>query len=231
LAIQDDYAPMSDGREDSPAGDPAWEKPGTQVIAPVDDPYLGFERRLRAPLQRVGDHVMEPLIGLLARLGVSPHAMSGFQVLLSVGVFYTLPRWPRGSLFLWLAALASDGVDGMLARRLGRASSFGMLWDQVCDHAREVLVVAALAYYGVVPPLWPLLYASTYPAFNLLIFLGNRFATPLALAVKMYLVLYPALIAYLGWGINVLNPALALATMAMVASGGTVLWRLYGAMQ
>lgn len=195
------------------------------------DPYAGVERRVRAPLLQGAAALIEPLLDLLGRLGVSPNAVSAFQVFLTVGVFYTLPRWPHGSLALWLAAVVSDGIDGMLARRLDRASAFGLLWDQVCDHTREALVVGALAHYGLVWPLWAVLYAFAYPALNLALYLCNRHRVPLGLAVKPYVALYPALLAYLAWGVNLLTPALALATTAMVAGCAVAFRRLYWVLQ
>ncbi len=231
MATEDGYVDAGDERERPSDHGPV---PGGDPRAAADqpnDPYLGLERRLRVPLEQWGAGILEPLIAALSRLGISPNAVSAFQVLLVVGVFYTLPRWPRGSLALWLAAVATDGVDGTLARRLSRASTFGMLWDQTCDLAREALVVGALAHYGVVRPLWATLYAAAYPAFSLALFLCNQYAVPLALALKSYLVFYPALILYLGWGVNALTPALALATVAMAAGCSVALWRLRRAMQ
>jgi phosphatidylglycerophosphate synthase len=198
--------------------------------APPADPYLGLERRLRVPLLRLGDRLFEPLIAFLSRRGVSPHAVSGLQVLLAASAFYALPRWPRGTLLLWLTALTTDGVDGMLARRSRRASSFGMLWDQTCDHAREALVVASLAHYGLVAPLWAVFYAFAYPALNVVLYLANRYAVPLPLAPRHYLTFYPALIAYLACGTDLLTPALALATAGMAAGCGVALWRLHRVM-
>jgi len=228
--LRRDHGYVEAGDEYPPDSGPATEDSRSPAAQP-NDSYLGVERRLRVPLEQAETLVFEPLLALLSRLGISPNAVSAFQVLLILGLFYTLPRWPRGSLLLWLGALASDGVDGMLARRLGRATTFGMLWDQTCDHVREALVVAALAHYGAVRPLWATLYAAAYPAFNLALYLSNRYAVPLALGLKSYLIFYPALIAYLWWGIDALTPALAVATTAMVAGCGVALWRLHGVLQ
>ena len=200
------------------------------VIPGPEDSCSGLERRLKAPVQRAQAVVLRPLIELLAHLRISPHAVSAFQILLALALFYTLPRARLSCLFIWLGALLLDTVDGMLARELGRSSAFGALWDQACDHTREILVVAALAYYGAAAPLWCTLYAFAYPALNLGLLLSNRHGVPPAGAIKTYLVFYPALIAYLGWGVNCLTPALALATLAMAAQSGLALWRLYRVM-
>jgi phosphatidylglycerophosphate synthase len=201
------------------------------VVTPgPTDSYSGLERRLKAPVQRGQAFFLGPLVTLLQRLGVSPHAVSAFQIVLGLILLYVLPRSPHCALFLWVVALLSDSVDGMLARRLQRASQFGALWDQTCDHVREILVVAALAHHGVAGALWATLYALAYPAFNLALLLCNRHSVPLSFAVKTYLVFYPALIAYLGWGVNYVTPALAIATLAMATGTGIALRRLYSVM-
>ncbi len=199
------------------------------VTTGAEDSYSRLERRLKAPVQRAQAAVLGPLIRLLARLGISPHAVSACQILLALVLFFTLPHARLASLFIWLVALVLDTLDGMLARTLGRSSAFGALWDQACDHTREILVVAALASFGLASPLWSTLYAFSYPALNVGLLLSNRYGVPPAAAVKSYLVFYPALIAYLGWGVNYLTPALALATIAMAAQSGLALWRLYRA--
>jgi phosphatidylglycerophosphate synthase len=231
LETRDSQPGLAVEAEMAPAADLAMPESPATIAAPPNDSYLGIERRLRVPLQRWAGRLLDPLTALLSRVGVSANAVSAFQVLLTAGAFYALPRRPRASLLLWLAALASDGIDGMLARRVGRPSTFGMLWDHTCDHAREALLVAALAHYGLVRPLWATLYAFTYPAQNVTVYLSNHYAVPLALASRNYLTFYPALIAYLGWGINALTPALLLATTTMAAGCGVALWRLHRVMR
>ena len=194
------------------------------------DSYFVLERRLKPGVQRWLGRLLGPLVNLLCRLRISPDVVSSLQLPLAVGFFCTLPRWPRAGLVLWLLALLCDSVDGMVARRQGRASAFGALWDQACDHCREILVVAALAHYRLVSPLAATLYAFAYPAHNLALLLCNRHGVPLLFSLKTYLVLYPALIAYLGWGVNRLTLALVVAVLAMSASTGLALWRLRGAM-
>lgn len=195
------------------------------------DSYSSLERRLRTRTQRALVYLLGPAVELLRYLGVSPHAVSASQILLAMGFLYLLPRSPHWSLLLWSLSLLADGLDGMLARKLGRTSAFGALWDQACDHTREILIVAALAHYGAAGAFWATLYALAFPGLNLALALTNRQGVPVGFVVKTYLVLYPALIAYLGWGVNLLTPALALATLAMAAGIGVSLWRLRSVME
>lgn len=59
----------------------------------------------------------------------------------------------------WLLALASDVLDGYLARKLGVASIRGRLWDSLGDKAFYVAVITAFTAQGFLTPLlsWGLL--------------------------------------------------------------------------
>ncbi|MGA9349481.1 MAG: hypothetical protein WBW48_11870 [Anaerolineae bacterium] len=60
-------------------------------------------------------------------------------------------------------------------------------------------------------PFPAVLYAITYPALNLTLFLCNYHQVPLPLALKSYLVVYPALFAYLWFSVNWLDEAVSLS--------------------
>jgi hypothetical protein len=51
----------------------------------------------------------------------------------------------------------------------------------------------------------------TYPGFNLTLSLCNLHRAPLPFAIKSYLVVYPALFAYLWFGVNNLDAAVVLS--------------------
>ena len=177
--------------------------------------YSSLERRLLEPVRRLESALLKPAVVLLAALGVSPNAISASQVVIGGAIALLVADRPRAAFALFVLALFLDGLDGALARHTGRCSPFGALLDQFCDHAREILMVAALAGTGTLDPFWATLYAFVYPAFNLTLFLCNYHRTPLPLALKSYLVVYPALFLYLWWGINWLDEAVALSTALM----------------
>ncbi len=177
--------------------------------------YSSLERRLLEPVRRLESALLKPAVVLLAALGVSPNAVSASQVVVGGAIVPLVADRPRAAFALFVLALLLDGLDGALARHTGRCSPFGALLDQFCDHAREILMVAALARTGTLDPFWATLYAFVYPAFNLTLFLCNYHHTPLPLALKSYLVVYPALFLHLWWGINWLDEAVALSTALM----------------
>lgn len=194
------------------------------------DSYSSIERRFLAPGRRLLLRIHSPLVRLLARLHVSPNAVSLAGPLLGVVFVFMVRRDPRLSFIICLLSVAVDGVDGALARYTGRASDFGALFDQVCDHARETLIVAGLAWSGALLPLWGSLYPFVYTAINVTLFLGNYYGAPAPLAIKSWIVLYPAILVYLLWGRNYLNLAAPLSIALMLITIVHGLWLLSHAM-
>ena len=182
------------------------------------DSYSSLERRLLAPARNLLRAVFSPLVRVLAALRVSPNAVSFSQVILAAILVALMPTHPRAAFVLFVAAIALDGVDGALARATNRATKFGALFDQYCDHIREVTVIAGLALYGALNPFLAGLYGLTFPGFNLTLYLCNSHRVSLPFAIKSYLVVYPALFVYLWFGVNTLDAAVALsiALMALV---------------
>jgi phosphatidylglycerophosphate synthase len=89
--------------------------------------------------------LLDPVVTLLASLGVSPLAVT------SSGLFASaIGAWviARGSLFwgaVWiLLAGVCDVLDGSLARRLGRETKFGAFIDSTFDRVSEFLIYGGL---------------------------------------------------------------------------------------
>jgi phosphatidylglycerophosphate synthase len=194
------------------------------------DSYSSIERRFLAPVRGLLSRVHSPLVRLLARLHVSPDSVSLAGPLLGVVFVFTVRHHPRLSFIIWFLSVAVDGVDGALARYIGRASDFGTLFDQVCDHARETLIVVGLAWSGALSPLWGSLYPFVYTTINVTLFLGNSYGSPAPLAIKSWMVLYPAILLYLLWGRNYLNLAAPLSIALMLFTIVHGLWLLSRAM-
>jgi phosphatidylglycerophosphate synthase len=194
------------------------------------DSYSAAERRILGPARSILAAIYGPIAALLAAIGVTPNAVSLFQIVLGLAVVLLIPTQPRLALIVFVVALASDGVDGLLARRTGRVTKFGGLLDQYADHVREVMVVAGLAAHGALHPFIAVMYGLAYPAANLTLYICNAYGAPLPIAIKTYLTFYPAMALYLLGGPNLLGPAGALAVglMAILVMQG--LWRLRAAM-
>ncbi|MBI1885283.1 MAG: CDP-alcohol phosphatidyltransferase family protein [Chloroflexi bacterium] len=95
----------------------------------------------RSFLQRLTD----PIVGVLASLGLSPNHLTLIGVLGNVGAAVLVARGqflPGG--IVTLAASAVDLLDGALARATGRATAFGSIFDAVMDRVSEAAVLFGL---------------------------------------------------------------------------------------
>lgn len=70
-------------------------------------------------------------------------------------------------LILLLLAIASDVLDGKVARAIGSASPLGMLFDHGTDFLFVTCTMAALAYIDVISPLLPLLVVIAFSQYVL----------------------------------------------------------------
>jgi phosphatidylinositol phosphate synthase len=93
--------------------------------------------------------VLAPIVNLLLKLGVSPDAVT---LVGTVGVAGgALAFYPRGELFVGTVVITlfvfSDLVDGAMARKSGRSSTFGSFWDSTLDRIGDAAVFGGLALY------------------------------------------------------------------------------------
>ncbi|MDP3767007.1 MAG: CDP-alcohol phosphatidyltransferase family protein [Dehalococcoidia bacterium] len=92
--------------------------------------------------------ITDPLVGVIARTGVTPNQLSVAGFTGNVGAAALAARGqflPAGLLMLGASAL--DLLDGALARATGRESPFGAVLDSVLDRLSEAAVLSGLAFY------------------------------------------------------------------------------------
>lgn len=92
--------------------------------------------------------ILDPLVGFLAALGVTPTMVTVFGLALSaVGAVFAA----RGSLLasgiILLVAGLCDTLDGSLARLQGTVSTFGAFIDSTGDRIMELFYFGALIFY------------------------------------------------------------------------------------
>ncbi|HXF51024.1 MAG TPA: CDP-alcohol phosphatidyltransferase family protein [Dehalococcoidia bacterium] len=97
----------------------------------------------RAPAQ-----LLDPVVAVLARTGVTPNALSTLGFLGNVGAgAFAGSGWFLAAGLTTLAASALDLFDGALARATGRVTRFGAVYDSVLDRLSEAAVLGGLLYY------------------------------------------------------------------------------------
>ncbi len=104
------------------------------------------------PLQllprRAPARLLDPIVSLLARTGVTPNGLStaGFLGNVAAGAFAG-GGWFLAAGLATLAASALDLLDGGLARATGRVTRFGAVYDSVLDRLSEAAVLGGLLYH------------------------------------------------------------------------------------
>lgn len=99
--------------------------------------------------------LIEPVADWLVQRGVSPNAITTVGTLCSVagGVIYGTGHIRTGGWFLGLTALF-DVLDGEVARRTHRSSTFGAFYDSTLDRVADGFVLGGLAVFFTTRPGW-----------------------------------------------------------------------------
>ena len=170
----------------------------------------------------------DPIVGFLARLGVTPNMLTLAGVLGSAGAAVLAARGeflPAGVVLL--AASSLDLLDGALARKTGRATSFGSVFDAVMDRVSEAAVLFGLLVYfsdrgGQTEEL--LAFAAVVASF-LVSYVRAR-AEIVGIALREGLFARPERVLVLGAGLMIDQVTAALWILAVVA-GLTAIQRLF----
>jgi len=97
---------------------------------------------------RVYREIINPVLNLLVRLGISPNAVTTAGCVLSAfaGLIFSTGNFYLGG---WLVALAGtcDILDGQLSRLTGKTSRFGAFYDSCLDRLSEAFIFMGLAWH------------------------------------------------------------------------------------
>ena len=105
---------------------------------------------LEGPVSRyLNRRLSEPLARLLAPTPVTPNQVSVLSLLVALGALagFALGQ-PIAAGLLIQASSVIDGVDGDLARRQGRASRFGAVFDAVLDRYADAAIVGGMTWWA-----------------------------------------------------------------------------------
>lgn len=118
------------------------------------------ESLFRSSIQRAIYKVIDPVVKLFIKLGLTPNAVTTIGFLLNVGVAIIFVKggetgshadlsyvgWAGG---LILFAGLFDMLDGQVARIGNMSSKYGALFDSVLDRYSELVVFLGICYYLV----------------------------------------------------------------------------------
>ncbi len=102
------------------------------------------------------EKVVTPIVKAFAYAGFSPNMLTvgGLAFMVTTLPFFMLTRLDKifflaASFFLMLGGLL-DGLDGLLARHIGKQSSIGAFVDSIADRVSDSLVVVGFMLTGLV---------------------------------------------------------------------------------
>src|SRR5689334_14128828 len=97
--------------------------------------------------------VIDPVANWLVRRGVHPNTITAFGTLCTVagGVIYASGHIRTAGWFLGITALF-DVLDGTVARRTNRSSTFGAFLDSTLDRLADGAVLGGLAVFYAINP-------------------------------------------------------------------------------
>src|SRR5215217_9061861 len=92
--------------------------------------------------------IIEPFADMLVRSGISPNAITTIGTLFFVlgGVIYGSGHIMAAGWVIGLTALF-DVLDGTVARRTGRTTTFGAFYDSTLDRVADGAVLGGLALF------------------------------------------------------------------------------------
>lgn len=104
-------------------------------------------------IQRGYLRVIEPVADFLVRRRVSPNTITtvGTVCTVSAGVIFATGHISLGGWVLGLTALF-DVLDGTVARRTGRSTTFGAFYDSTLDRVADGAVLAGIAVFYATSP-------------------------------------------------------------------------------
>ncbi len=176
--------------------------------------------------------IIDPIVSVLARLGVSPDALTVLGML-----FHILFAWLIANGRMQLAGVAifllipMDALDGALARKIGRKGNFGAFLDSTLDRIAEIILYAGyMIYFMNQDEIWFVAAAYVAVTGSLMVSytrsraeaLGASCKVGLLTRVERYVVIVVSLIINQPeWGLIIL----AVGTYITVIQRGVHIWR------
>lgn len=93
---------------------------------------------------------VEPLSGVFLRLGISPNMITVLSICAGIAcaACYAMSAFLPGSIFLFLSAIL-DLIDGTVARRSGRETKFGAVFDWIADKYTDAIVIIGVGISAI----------------------------------------------------------------------------------
>ncbi len=93
---------------------------------------------------------LEPVAEMFVKAGITPNQISLISLIFGItcAICYIDRRFILGSVFLFVSAIL-DLVDGSVARKIGRQTKFGAVFDWIVDKYVDALVILGIGLSGI----------------------------------------------------------------------------------
>jgi phosphatidylglycerophosphate synthase len=201
-------------RTDQQECEQAQGQPGPAL--PAGSMYSNEEVLVLGPWQRVRQRLLGPIAFVLSRLGMSADMLSYASVLFGLGFCLLAPFDFQIAFWLLVASVVCDGLDGVEARFTKTNSTRGSFTDLVCDIAVVALVVAGVAWNGLIHPALAVLFVYSCTALALFLVLHRLLRVSSAGILRpSRMVFFAAIGLYFFFRIDLLNALLLLYLPAL----------------
>ena len=178
--------------------------------------YSDEEVLVLGPWQQMRQRLLAPVAFVLTKLGISADMLSYTSVLLGLGFCLLAPFQFAIAFWLLVASVICDGLDGVEARFTHTNTTRGSFTDLFCDVAVVGLVVAGLAWAGLIHPALAVLFVYSYTALAIFLVLHRMLAvSSVGVLRPSRMVFFAAIALYFFWRIDLLNILLLLYLPAL----------------
>ena len=141
--------------------------------------------------QEIRGRLLQPLLVVLARLGVTPNYLTLLSLVTGLAFCPAfLWDWKITAFALLLAHALFDGIDGPLARLTGKASNRGSFTDTAADQVVVTFSTVTLIHAGHVGA-WPgALYLFFYTIVVIFAMVRNALAVPYSWLIRPRFLVY-----------------------------------------
>ena len=183
---------------------------------PPDSIYSDEEVLVLGPWQKMRQRLLSPIAFVFSRLGISADMLSYISVLLGLGFCLLAPFQFAVAFWLLVASVVCDGLDGVEARLTHTNTARGSFTDVFCDVAVVALVVAGLAWAGLIHPALAVLFVYSYTALALFLVLHRMMAvSSVGILRPSRMVFFAAIALYFFFRIDLLDVLLLLYLPAL----------------
>ena len=181
-------------------------RPGGSSLGQNPTCYSGGESWYNEPATRIKLNVYRPILLICRRFGITPNMVTFAGLLFGIAAGCALAFG-----FLWTAVVlliihvVLDGIDGTLAKFLGKSTFHGSIFDISSDMISVFFFVVGLVYLDLLNSILALWFIFVYVSIVVFSIARNIFNRPYKNMLRPRYELYLVFLIYVFFGVNIFN--------------------------